>query len=176
MIIFAIIDNVSAPSIRNINYQFFVLGCPFPVSNGIDHLFIYGSQIQYGNFTYPNGGNGFGTYYQCELQGTQQNPLNVIVITPKAYNATVAAFPSGWFVQAGDTISSVSQKLTALANILAYFLTPINFNFLGYTLTSLSGIALLLVVAIFVYAYLGIGLFLFSVLKPSGGGLPMIPV
>ena len=176
ILLFALISNTSAAGLNNIQHQLFIATCPMPVANAIDNLYIYHSHaghsddittVQYGNFTYAPSGNGFGTFYQCITTGANSVPPNAneINIAVKAYNQTTVNFPSGSFVFGADCITIASQRAMAGANLLAYILTPINFNVLGHTISEVGGLGAFFIITLYIFAYLGIILFLISKLR-----------
>ena len=166
IIILGIVSNSGQTAINSINNQFAKIQCPTPLYNMVDFLngTIINSEVN------PATGKNFGTTYQCFYDNTSVPPSTHISASFVAYNATVANFPSGWFNFLGDTFGAYMYKVGALGNLLLYILTPINFNIMGITLSSLSGIPLMFVVLGYVLSYLGIGFMTYKALDPFGGG------
>ena len=158
--IMAVISNTGTTSQSNVSHQIFVMTCHLPVQNAIDHLYFdsQGNFIGYENFTYPNNGNGFGTYYECTSAGSQVNSPNELITVIKGYNQTVVNFPSGWFVYLSDTMTVLSGKASAVVNIILFILTPINLHVLGYGITDIGGVGLMFVIGLYTFAYVGIAL------------------
>jgi len=165
LIIFGIIGNTSPTGISNIQFQFDKMNCPFPLWEGIDHLTIDG-ELAFGmNITHsstpnnPDPENDLGTAYRCEFDPTIDETS--FYTSTYTFGATCfSVIPCGWFSFASETLTKVAEKITAFFTLLAFFLTPINFNILGFTLADIGGVGLMLVIAIYGFAYIGIVLYL----------------
>lgn len=165
--ILGIVSNAGNTALNSINDQFAKIQCPTPLYNYVDFLngTIINSEVK------TDTGKLFGTSYQCFYDNTSVPPSTHISASFVAYNETgFANFPSGWVKYVGDTLGAYMYKVGALGNLLLYILTPINFNIMGITLNSLSGIPLMFVVLGYVLAYLGIGFMTYKALDPFGGG------
>ena len=175
--IFALIANASATGQQQITNQISIIGCQFPIQEGvfnqtsgeIDHDREIDTSTGFltGSTTTVNEDKA-GTFFVCttslDVGSGQQVPETIVV--PKAYSKTCAyVFPCGWFGWIGDSIYILTHKFSALLTLISYFITPINFNILGYTLADISGAGLFLVLSIYSFAYLGIGLFIFNAIR-----------
>ena len=161
ILVIGIVSNTGTTAINNINNQLSKIQCPSPLYHGQDQ----GN----GTVTYVSFLN-YGTFYQCAFCNTCVPTQPTITESYVNYNATVVNFPSGWFQYLGDTFTSYMFKVGAIVNLLGYILTPINFNILGYTISSLTGIALMFVIFSYIIAYLGIGIMAYKVVSPFSGG------
>jgi hypothetical protein len=70
----------------------------------------------------------------------------------------------------GDWISElVGNKLASLFTLLYFFITPANFNIQGFTISDLSGVALMLVIGAYGISYLLIGVLAYKIISPFTG-------
>ena len=163
IMLFAIISNMGQTSINNINDQFAKLQCPTPLYSIVD----------LGNGTFINSnsnshtGFNYGSDYICFYDPTSNPPSVHETITHINYNATTFnAFPNGWFSYVGDLFASVMFKVGAVVNLISYVLTPINFSILGYTISDISGVALMFVIGVYIFAYIPIGIYIYKSVSP----------
>lgn len=164
LIIFGIINNTSPQGLSNIQFQIDKFNCPFPLWEGIDHLTIDG-ELAFGmNITHssPAGSgdpeNDLGTAYRCEFDAT----IDTTTFYTSTYTFGKTCFsviPCGWFSFASETLTKVAEKITAFFTFGLFFLTPLNFNILGFGIEDIGGIGLSVVIAIYGFAYIGIALF-----------------
>lgn len=159
LFIMALISNSGTDSTLNIQDQIYLMNCPFPVSNaiatdvglndfGISYNLDYGSSVL----------NNTGTFFQCTVTAPH---LKGVSTTIKEYGATLfSVIPYGWFGFAEDYISVGLGHLGNFFTIVSYMVTPVNFSLMGYTISNVGGMALLIIIGIYVFAYIGIGAFL----------------
>jgi len=175
LIILAIISNSSITGQNEITNQISIMSCPFPIQEGVynttsrnvDHDREINPTTHFltGNTT-SDITKKAGTFFRCytELNAGQQVPA--VTVMPLPYGATCGyIFPCGWFAWVADTILILEQKLTAFFTIISFFITPVNFNIVGYTIGDLSGVASTFVLGIYMFIYLGIAIFIFSAIR-----------
>ena len=165
--IFAIISNASVTGTANINDQFSKLNCPLPLYNQVD----FGNGTIIDSRLTPDTGKNFGSSYICKFDPLTmafgRQGVTTITINYVNYNSTTFnAFPDGWFKFVGDSLGALAFKVGAIGNLVAYILTPINFNLLGYTLASVSGLVLMAIVAIYILAYLPVAIMVYKGINP----------
>lgn len=157
----AIISNTSSTSIGNIQSQLDRIGCPAPETSG---LWNSSGTIQHSGYTYnyPNVGNKTLTL-TC---------TNVHTLDDHDYCygcGSLVSFAGGIFY-VGDWISEVvGNKGSAVSTLLIFFLTPANFNILGYTINDLIGVPLMVVIVAYAISYIFIGAMLYKILSPWSG-------
>lgn len=158
MFIMGIVSNSGATSSANMQDQIFFMNCPFPIYDGIASLTdIDDFSVSY-TVAYGNGTSNDGTFFECTVDGSHLKGANTII---KEYGATFFdTIPYGWLGYIADYISVGLQHLQAFFTLVAFMITPVNFDVLGYTIADLSGIALMFVIGIYIFCYVGIGAFL----------------
>lgn len=170
LMLLGFISNQNPTALTQINARFNELTCPLPLYDGVDQPFsnsTFNNNFGFGNITY---GNGFGTQYLCTFDPLSAPPGTAITTAIWAYNSTsFAGFPSGWFVFTSHTIQAITQKVYALFELIIYFLTPINFEILGYTLDDLGGFALMAIITIYIFCYVMIALLIYKLVSPFAG-------
>src|SRR6185503_20100134 len=98
--------------------------------------------------------NGNGTYYECGFNISGQYTARYT----RDYHATAfSAIPTGWLNYVGDTITQFFFNAGAVIILIANFLTPLNFNILGYGIADISGIGAVVIIGLYAMAYLFIG-------------------
>lgn len=167
IIIFAIVSNTSATGLQNIEFQFFKMTCPYPIGQGVYNFNatfpLYDDYIEYGKDINGNDtsvlADQVGSFIECTQDPITGNlQMNVAI---KEYNASCfSAFPCGFFGYVNDLLGQILVKIVAFFTFLGFFLTPINFNILGYTIADISGVGLMIVIGLYGFAYLGIGVFI----------------
>ena len=177
LIIMAIVSNSGHDALDRIELQIFLMNCPAPIYHGVaTDLNINALSINYTLLqTDYSGSSSFnGTYFQCYdgnagIPDTLPAPTVTAVI--KEYGATAfSAIPFGWLGYIADYLVHVFENAQAFVVLLAYFMTPANFNVLGFGLEDLSGISLMLIVGLYVFAYVPIVLFVYKAISPFVGG------
>lgn len=163
LIIFAIMNNTSAVGLQHIQFQFDRLNCPSPIATGQDQLLLNGTLAFGMNVTHNlTNGTDYGTFYKCEFDPLSgPNGATTFYAFYENYQDTTlwGTVPIGWFAYLQDWLTNTTDKIIAFFTLIAFFLTPINFNIVGYSIDDISGIGLMLVIAIYGFAYIGIGAF-----------------
>lgn len=155
--IFAIMGNSGETSISNIENEFAIMNCPFPLYSGRDFL--------NGTIIYETSSSG--TFYECYKDPLSQFPTTIAYYDHN-YNATAfSTIPTGWLGYTGDWLTTLSHKARSVGAIATFVLTPINFDFLGYTIADIGGIGLLFLIILYAVCYLGIGIFLYKSALPT---------
>lgn len=156
-------NNVSPIGQTAIQNQINIMSCQLPIREGVYSLItdqITHSKDINGNTT-SNTEDMVGTFFDCYPDPVTGAPTISTII--KQYSANCySVIPCGWFGFASDYMTVLGQKATALSIIVLYFVTPINFNILGYDISDIGGVGLIFVSFFYAFAYLGIGLFLWN--------------
>lgn len=157
--ILGVISNASVPSLVRIQFQFDRLTCPFPIHNGQDQLILDGDLAFGVNVTHSGNATDLGTKYACEFDPLSgPSGATTFYADYKDYDATCfSVIPCGWFTYALDFISAIADKFGAFFSLLIYFLTPVNFEIMGYDITDVSGLGLAFLIGTYVFFYIGIG-------------------
>ena len=177
IIILGTVSNTGQTSIRNIQGQLFIANCPSPIFEGrADNVDISGFAVTYnvthgvdidGNPT-ANDQDKIGTNFEC----TMTNGLFEVSTATRQYGATLfSVIPYGWVGYISDWLSLQLSKMQAMFTLLAYFITPSNFDIMGFTLNDVGGMALVVIIALYAFAYLPILIFAYKTLSPFVGGL-----
>lgn len=159
IVVLGIVSNTGATATDNIQDQFDKLSCPMPSQTG---LWNSSGVIQYegATYNYPNVGNQTLTL-TC-------TPIHTTDNVDYLYGSPGVAI--GVFFYIGDYVSEIfGNKLVAIFTLIAYILTPANFDILGYTLSDVTGVALLFIIALYSFAYIAIGIFLYKTISPFAG-------
>lgn len=143
----------------------YLMNCPLPVYQGnVTNLNIDGFSVTY-NVTYSSS-NSTGSLFECYTTGNLFG-VNEIV---KDYGATAfGAIPYGWLGYTADSLTILFQRVQALFTLISFFISPTNFNILGYTIADISGIALMFVIAIYALCYISVGAWLYKTFSPFSG-------
>lgn len=150
----------------------FTMNCPLPIYDATATLgnpVYIGFTLNY-TLTYGTGGNNAtGTYFQCYVDPLS-NPEYQVNLQNKNYGETLFGFiPYGWLGYLADTLTVLGQRITALFTLISFFISPTNFNILGYTIADISGIALMFVIAIYALCYISVGAWLYKTFSPFSG-------
>lgn len=171
LIILAIVSNASEDSQENIQNQMFLINCPLPSFDGqynATNVTIDGFAVILNQTTVSYGGDG--TVFRCLIAPLTPFPAFQVTMTNKNYQSVNAfGFPDGWFFYAGDFIGSALQRINQLFTLIGFFVTPTNFNILGFTLADLSGIPLMMVITMYALCYIAIGILIYKVVSPFSG-------
>lgn len=156
--ILGVVSNASVPSLVRIQYQFDRLTCPFPTHNGQDQL-IFDGELAFGvNITHSSAPDN-GTKYTCEFDPLSgENGATTFYADYKNYDETCfSVIPCGWFTYALDFLTMIADKFGAFFSLLVYFLTPVNFEIMGYDINDVTGLGLAFLIGTYVFFYIGIG-------------------
>ncbi len=176
IIILGIVGNTGQSSILNIQDQLFLINCPDPIFEGVaTNVTISGFAVFYtithdrdinGNFT-SNDQDKVGTEFDC----TVTNHLFGVSTSTREYGATLfSVINYGWFGYVADWLSHTLEKASSLFVLIAYFVTPSNFDIMGFTLDDLEGIALIIILGVYVFCYIPIAIFVYKAISPFVGG------
>lgn len=159
--IVSIVGNSGAQSAANITNQFNKITCPLPEISGLWNN--TGTITRTGQtYNYPSVSNQTLTL-TCTSVHTADG-------FDYCYGCPTVAFAGSMFY-AGDWFSEmVGNKGSAILTLIYFFLTPANFNVLGYTISNLTGIALMSVILIYAIAYIFIGAMGYKLLSPWSSG------
>lgn len=159
IVILGIISNTGATATDNIQDQFDRLSCPMPSQTG---LWNNSGVITYSGATY--------NYEDVSTPVLTLTCTSVHTLDGVDYLNGQPLAPVGALYYVGDYISEIfANKLVAIFTLIGYILTPANFDILGYTLTDITGIALLFIIGLYSFAYIAIGIFLYKSLSPFAG-------
>lgn len=169
--LFAIISNTSSIGITAIENQIFLMNCPSPINGGIaTNLNIDGLTITYDLVRDNSTSDYHLTLFDCEVTDPD--------IPTYAVSTTVFTTANNWFdigqsylAYLMNVISEAGFKIQSFLVLIGFLLTPINFNILGFTLSDIGGVGLLVITFMYLICYVGIGIFLWKALNPLGGGL-----
>jgi len=176
IIILGIASNTGQSSILNIQDQLFIINCPYPIYEGVaTDVDISGFTVIYnvthdrdinGNFT-SNDQDKVRTEFDC----TVTNHLFGVSVSTRQYGATAfSAIPYGWVGYVADWLSHTLQNAGATFILIAYFVTPSNFDIMGFTLDDVGGLALIVIIAVYVFCYIPIAIFVYKAISPFVGG------
>lgn len=162
------VSNTSVASQNNIADQMFLMNCPLPIYNGIPTLHtIEGFAINY-TVSYTNATDGQGASFECLADGGSTTFFAQRIV--KDYGQTLFDFiPIGFLAYLSDSITTLFQRVQSMFTLISYFVTPTNFNILGYTLADLGTFALLIVIIIYAICYIVVGIMLYKVISPFSG-------
>ena len=170
--ILAMVSNASEESQENIQNQMFLMNCPLPSFDGewnSTNVTIVGFVVILNDTAGVDYG-GDGAVFRCIIAPLTPFPAFQVDITNKPYNSENSfGIPTGWYSYTADFLGSLFQRINQLFTLIGFFITPTNFNILGFTLDDLSGIALLMVIAMYSLCYIAIGVWLYKTVSPFGG-------
>ena len=166
LMVLAIVSNTSEDSINNIEDQMFLANCPLPIFDQVATANdIVGFAVNY-TVTFGNGTDTDGSFFEC----TAEDGLFGVSVTVKEYGATLfSAIPIGWLGYLADSITVLFERLYAVFTLITYFVTPANFNILGYGLADVDGIALMLIIGIYALCYIAVGVWIYKTVSPFSG-------
>lgn len=177
----AIVSNTGEDAINNIENQMYLLNCPLPIYEGVvlnnTDITIEGFAVVY-NITHNVDINGFttgndqdkaGTKFICSIDELSPAPFGVLE-TPRQYGITLFGFiPYGQLGFVSDWLGTSFGRLQAGFTLISFFVTPANFNILGYGLGDIGGVALMFVIGIYAMCYIFIGLWIYKTVSPFSG-------
>lgn len=168
-----IVSNSSESSLLHIEQQMFLMNCPFPIYNGEATVnSIDGYTV---NYTVSKSNlikNNFnGTRFDCTIDPLSGPPQIGVSTAILQYGASTfwGTIPYGWIGYLSDTLGNLLDRMQAMFTIVGFFITPSNFNILGYTLGDLSGMALFVIVAVYAMCYIFIGIMIYKIVSPFSG-------
>lgn len=169
LLLLAIASNASDTGLQSIQDQMYLMNCPLPIYNGIATLnSIDGYALNY-TIAYNNTVDSNGTFFRCSLD-LLSNPHFNASSEIKEYGYTLfSAIPIGWLGFVSDSLTVLGQRIYAFFTLVSFFVTPSNFNLLGYTIADLTGIALMIVIGAYGLCYLFIGAMVYKIVSPFSG-------
>lgn len=126
--------------------------------------------VDYGASTQGYSSSFNGTFFECTFDPLSAPPGLGANTKIKEYGYTTLGIPVGWFGYIGDWFSHGFSQLQALTTLISYFLTPANFDVLGYTLADLTGVGVMLLIGMYVFCYVPIVIFVYKAISPLAGG------
>lgn len=157
----SIIGNSGAQSAANITTQFNKISCPLPEASGLWNN--TGTLTRTGQtYNYPN-------------VSTQTLTLTCTAVHTAdgfdyCYGCPTVSF-AGMMFYVGDWLSElVGNKGSAILTLVYFFVTPANFDVMGYTISDLSGVALMSVILLYAISYIFIGAMGYKLLSPWSSG------
>ena len=168
LMVMGVISNSGHTSAENFQDQMYLMNCPLPIYDGVATLqsvddFSLNYTVAYGSGASSGGvaQNFNGTYFECSVTN-HLNGGNTII---KEYGATTlfGTIPYGYLGYIADWITAQFQHIQAFFTMVAFLLTPVNFDVFGYTISDLSGVALMVVIGVYILAYIGIAIFPLSI-------------
>lgn len=150
--------------------QMFLMNCPFPINGGVaSNTNIDGLTVTY-DLVRDNSTEDYHlTIFTCEIVDPNiplyQASTEVLTTTNDWFNVG-----QSYLAYLMHSIFAFFSKMQALFTLIGFFVTPTNFNILGYTIADLAGIPLMIVVAAYALCYIFIGVWLYKVASPFSGG------
>ena len=174
--LFAVISNTSSIGQDNIEFQMFLMNCPYPVYNALPMLDvdpIDGFTVIY-TMNYSIAHVNKVSVFECfdsnaGLPLPRAPTVNLIVYEPTESFFTAFDNAFAWIGYIYNLFTALFQKATALLTLVGYIVTPINFNILGYGISDISGTGLLFIIFLYAFCYISIGVWLYKVIMPFGG-------
>jgi len=176
IIILGIVGNTGQSSVANIERQIFFINCPAPIYHGVATInsiegLALNYTVDYGASTQDFQNTFNGTYFLCTFDPLSAPPGLGASTIIKAYGDTLFGFiPVGWLGYVSDWLTHGFQQLQALTTIIFFFVTPSNFDIMGFTIDDLDGIALIIMVTIYVFCYIPVVIFIYKAISPFVGG------
>lgn len=158
-----IVSSQSPESIDNIEEEMFLMNCPFPIYNGdVTDLNIDGFSVTFNVTRYDSLTAFNGTFFECSIDGI--TGAFTVSASSEEYDATLfSVIPIGYFGFLADYITSLFDRIVHFFTLIAFFVTPLGFNILGYSIDDLSGAGLFFVIAIYALCYIGVFAFIYTI-------------
>jgi hypothetical protein len=176
LIIMGIVSNTSENSFTRIEDQIYLMDCPYPIYEGVaENLDIVGLTVNYtiahdrdinGNTTSVDA-DKVGTSFECSIVSLG---LKSVTSSTHQYAVTTFGFNWGYVGFLADSLTTTILKVQSFLTLFSFILSPANFGVLGYSLTDLSGIALMVVVGVYIVAYVFVATWLWVTFNPFKGG------
>jgi hypothetical protein len=166
IIIIGFVSNQNPTALAGIQDQIDKLSCPMPSQSG---LWNNTGTLMYSNgtYNYANKDSQVLTLTCTEvhtLDGVDYYYGQFIDIFGAG-----AGIPMGAFFFIGDYIAVIGDKLLAVFTLIGFYLTPINFEILGYTIDDLALLAQMAIISIYGFCYIMIGIMIYKILSPFSG-------
>lgn len=166
LLVMGIISNSGSLSADNIENQLFLMNCPMPTHNVLPTITsIEGFTVVYTLDYNITAHHDKVVVFECYIDTiTNQTGVNTVVYDPDDGFFSTFDNAYAWVGYIFSSINALGQKMYALGVLLSYYLLPLNFEFLGFTLDEISPIALLIIITIYLMAWLAIILFPISLI------------
>lgn len=160
LIVLGFISNQNPTALSGIQTQFNRLTCPFPSSSG---LWNNTGTLEYTNGTY--------NYPSVNVRNITLTCTSVHTLNGFDYfYGTGAGVPfAGMVFFIGDLLSELVDKAIAFFTLAGFYLLPINFTILGYTITSMSANAQMAIIGVYGFCYIFIGIGIYKIVSPFSG-------
>jgi hypothetical protein len=181
MIVIAILgfmSNQNPTSQQHISAIFNRLTCPLPIANGVDNdltapginmtynVDINGNPgVAFGASSGNNPGPVVGTQYICG-EDPVFGSIQISAATKEYAASCFSIFPCGFFGYLNDFIGGVADKLAAFFTLIYQYLSPIDFNILGFQLSDLNTTAQVMVLTFYAIEYIIIGISIYKIVSP----------
>lgn len=158
IIVIGFVSNQNATSLSDVQDRFEELLCPMPAGSG---LWNNTGTITYsgGTYNYPNVSNQTLTL-TC-------TPIHTLDGVDYAFGQPTVAV--GVFFFAVDYISEGLHKVGSFFAIIGIYLTPINFEILGFDLNDVGTLGTMAIISMYLFCYTWIGIGIYKVVNPFGG-------
>lgn len=169
LMIMGIVSNVNQTAFTAVENQIFLMNCPYPINGGIaQNTNIEGLTVTY-DLVRDNSTQDYNlTLFDCEVTDPD--------IPLYAVSTTVLTTPNDWFNVAGSYLAylmnyifSVTGQVNGALTLFSFILTPANFEIMGFTLSDLSGSAVMIVVGLYLVSYAIIISWLYVTFNPFKG-------
>lgn len=158
IIIMGFVSNQNPTALAGIQDQLDRFSCPMPVQTG---LWNNTGTLVYSNGTY--------NYANVDSQVLTLTCTEVHTLDGVNYYYGQPAVAIGVFFYVGDYVSAILDKLLAVFTILGFYLAPINFEILGYTIEDLALLAQMAIISIYGFCYIMIGIMIYKIVSPFSG-------
>lgn len=166
----SIVSNTSEVGAERIEQQMFLMNCPMPTINVLPTLVnITGFNVNY-NLNYSTAHANTVTVFECYIDSiTEEFGASAVVYDPDEGFFSLFDNAFAWMGYMYSSAQALFQKMYAFGTLVSYYISPMNFNVLGYTIDDLAGIALSVVIIIYSLCYIAVGAMMYKILVPSGG-------
>lgn len=148
-----------------------MMNCPMPIYSGTAGNVTFVSYFSFNYTVFTQAGNKTGTFFQCLLFFNQVNHPSLSLIQKEYGKTEFNVIPVGQLLYTGDVFYIAFQRVQAFFELVSLFVTPIQFNILGFTINDIGGLAVMLVIAVYALCYIAIGGMIYKLISPFGGGI-----
>lgn len=169
LIMMGIISNTNQTAFTAVENQIFLMNCPYPINGGIaNNTNIDGLTVTYDLIRDNSTSDYHLTLFDCVVTDPD--------IPTYAASTTVLTTANDWFNAGANNIIyimnyifSFSKQIQGALTLFSFILTPANFEILGFTLSELSGSALMAIVTLYLFSYAMIVTWLYVTFNPFKG-------